>query len=318
MRGLCLEDQKLILRDKLPMPTLERDEALIKVRMAGICSTDLELVRGYYPYWGILGHEFVGEVIEAPNNESWIGERVVGEISIYCGHCEACMNGRTSHCERRRTLGISDYNGVFADYVKLPVRNLWLVPKNVEDERAVITELLAAALEIQQQIHIKPTDRVIVVGAGRLGLLVAQCLGLTGCDLKVVIRRPEPGKLLEKFGIEAVYAKALQEHNADIVVEVTGSAEGFALSRSLVRPGGTLVLKSTFAGDAAVNLSSLVVDEIRLIGSRCGPFGPALNLLENNKVDVLPLISGVFPLHEGIKAMEAAAQPGTLKVLLKP
>lgn len=318
MLGLYLKNQKLSMRKNLPIPRIEPGEALIKLNYAGICSTDLEMVKGYYPYQGILGHEFVGEVVEAPENSNWLGKRVVGEISIYCGTCESCLNGRKSHCENRRTLGIHAWDGVFAEYLKLPVENLWEVPKNVTDKQAVFTELLAAALEIQQQVHIKPTDRVIVVGAGRLGLLIAQCLSLIGCDLQVVVRRPEPEIMLRKWGIKAVFAEDLSLHKADIVVEVTGSEQGFALSRDLVRSKGVLVLKSTFAGNVTLNLSSVVVDEIQVIGSRCGPFGPALCLLEKNLVDVLSLISGTYNLSESIKAMQAATSPGALKILLKP
>ena len=316
MRGIWLEDQQVRIREDLPIPLVIRGETLIKMRLAGVCSTDLELINGYYPYQGILGHEFVGEVVEAPGNSHLLDKRVVGEISIYCGVCEACKAGRTSHCEFRRTLGIHDHPGVFADYLTLPVRNLHLVPDSVSDEQAVFTELLAAALEIQQQVHIQPGMRVLVVGAGRLGMLIAQCLALTGCDLKVVVRREAPANLLLSMGISCIYPQDIKTHTADLVVEVTGSSDGFALSRKAVRPRGTLVLKSTFAGEISLNLSSLVVDEVTLVGSRCGPFAPALRLLEEKRVDPLPLITACYPLSEGLKAINHASQPGVLKVLL--
>lgn len=318
MRGIWLENQQVTLKDGLPLPEIAAGEALIRLRLAGICSTDLEMARGYYPYRGILGHEFVGEVVEAPGDPSLAGKRVVGEINITCGYCQACLSGRPTHCENRRTLGIHDYDGVFADFLKLPIRNLHLVPEALSDEQAVFTELLAAALEIQEQIQVKPGMRVLVVGAGRLGLLIAQTLKLTGCNLQVVARRQAPKELLDQFGIPWITPQDISAHMADLVVEVTGSAEGFALSRKAVRPRGTLLLKSTFAGDVSLNLSAIVVDEITLLGSRCGPFAPALRLLESGLVDPLPLVSARYPLAEGIAALEKAAEPGVLKVLLYP
>lgn len=318
MKAIWLENNTLSVQEDLPIPVAADDEAFIRLRMGGICSTDLEMVKGYYPFRGVLGHEFVGEVVEAAQKPELVGKRVVGEITLYCGECEACLNGRTSHCENRRTLGLLGKDGVFAEYLTLPIQNLHIVPDSLPNEQAVFTELLAAALEIQQEVQVKPADRVVVVGAGRLGLLIAQCLNLTGCDLSVVVRRPQPAILLEKWGIKAVYAQDLPKHKADLVVEVTGSAEGFALSRSLVRPRGTLLLKSTFAGEMSLNLSSIVVDEIKVVGSRCGPFAPALRLLEQGKIDVHSLINAKYSLSEGMEAFDEAAKPGMLKVLLTP
>jgi len=316
MRSIWLEDQKLSIRDDIPIPTIMEGEALIKMRLAGVCSTDLELIKGYYPYDDILGHEFVGEVVKAPGHTDLIGKRVVGEISIYCGKCEACLKGRPSHCENRKTLGIHDHPGVFAEYLSLPVKNLHLVPDSVSDDEAVFTELLAAALEIQQQVQIQPDMRVLIVGAGRLGMLIAQTLALTGCQLKVLVRREEPKKMLAGFGISSITADQVEQGWYDLVVEVTGSFGGFAISRRAVRPRGTLLLKSTFAGDVSFDLSSIVVDEISMIGSRCGPFAPALRLLETKKVDPLPLIDSRFTLAQGMEAIERAGQPGVLKVLI--
>ena len=316
MKALWLEEKQLRLRDDVPLPELNAGEALIRTHLAGICSTDLEMLRGYYPFTGVLGHEFVGTVVEAPDNPDLIGKRVVGTISIYCGDCSACKAGRTGHCEKRSTLGILNYHGVFAEYFKLPIKNLILVPDSVEDEKAVFTELLAAALQIPLQLHIKPTDKVVLVGAGRLGLLIAQVLKLTGADLSVVVRRPEPAKMLDKWGITWVYARDLPDACADVVVEATGSAQGFALSQRLVRPAGTLVLKSTFAGDVQVNLSKLVVDEVNVIGSRCGPMDAALRLLELGLVDTKSMISSQIPISQGMEAFDLAKQPGILKVLI--
>ena len=310
MKGLWLENKRIHFRDDLPEPQLETQaRALIRVSLAGICSTDLEMVKGYYPFTGIPGHEFVGVVESAPGNPIWEGKRVVGTISIWCGQCQPCREGRTGHCENRRTLGIQNYNGVFAEFTKLPVSNLVEVPESVPDEMAVFTEPLAAALQILEQVQIKPSDRVYVVGAGRLGILIAQVLKLTGCDLTVVVRRPEPAEILQKMDIRSAYATELADKSADVVVEVTGSAEGFATSRRLLRSAGSLVLKSTIAGDVSVNLSSLVVDEIHLIGSRCGPFEPALRLMASGLVDLQPLIQAKYSLEDGLLASKKQPSP---------
>ena len=266
MKGLWLQDRKMTYRSDLPMPVMEPDEVLIKVLLAGVCSTDLEMLRGYYDFTGIPGHEFVGLVQDDNGHPELLGKRVIGDINISCGECECCENQEPSQCMQRRTLGIFDYNGVFAEFCKLPAKNLTVVPDSVSDVLAVFTEPTAAAMRILDQVQVKPSDRVIVVGAGRLGLLIVQALKNTGCDLKVVVRRAEPAAILSGLGIAAVYADEIRGSLADIVVEVTGSPEGYELSRSLTRARGTLVLKSTFAGDVSVNLSKLVVDEITLVG----------------------------------------------------
>ena len=313
MQALWLENNQISLRD-VPQPK-KPSEALIKIRKAGICSTDLELVKGYYPYAGILGHEFIGKVTDAPDKK-WIGARVVGDINAVCGKCEACLNGRPTHCESRTVLGIVNRDGVFAEYATLPIENLHRVPDSVPDEMAVFTEPLAAALEIQQQIQIKPTDRVLVIGAGRLGQLIAQTLALTGCDLHVVARHSLQQNLLTARGIRITSEAEIQPRKWDIVVEVTGSFDGFNLARRAIRPRGTLVMKSTYKGDMNVNFSSIVVDEITVIGSRCGPFEPALRLMEKREVDPTVLIAEEYNLKDALKAFEKAAQPGVLKVLV--
>ena len=314
MKALWLEENKISLRDVAQPKRL--NEALIKIRKAGICSTDLELVKGYYPYTGILGHEFVGEVVDAPD-AAWIGQRVVGEINAVCGTCEACLNGRPTHCENRTVLGIANRDGVFAEYTTLPLENLHRVPESVSDEMAVFTEPLAAALEIQQQIQLKPDDRVLLVGAGRLGQLIAQTLALTGCDLQVVTRHTHPQSLLAARGIRFTTAEEVQPRKWDVVVEATGSADGFNLARKAIRPRGTLVMKSTYKGDVNVNFSSIVVDEINIIGSRCGPFAPALRLLEKREVDPTVLIVDQYKMTDAVKAFDHAAQAGVLKILLE-
>ena len=315
MQALWLENQKIAMRD-ISQPR-KANEALIRIRRAGICSTDLELVKGYYPFTGVIGHEFVGEVIES-SDPSWIGQRVVGVINVSCGVCEQCLNGRRSHCENRTVLGITNRDGVFAEYTTLPIENLHRVPASVPDEAAVFTEPLAAALEIQQQTQIRPTDRILLIGAGRLGQLIAQTLALTGCDLRVVARHAHQQKLLTERGIRLITENEIQPWRWDIVVEATGSSDGFNLARKAIRPRGTLVMKSTYKGDMTVNFSSIVVDELTIIGSRCGPFAPALRLLEKGEVDPAVLIAKRFRLSEAVKAFEEAAQPGMLKVLLEP
>jgi threonine dehydrogenase-like Zn-dependent dehydrogenase len=314
MKALWLEDNQLSMRE-VPQP-VKPGEALIKIRKAGICSTDLELVKGYYPYTGILGHEFIGEVADAPD-ASWIGQRVVGDINAVCNACEACLNGRPTHCENRTVLGIVNRDGVFAEYTTLPLQNLHRVPDSVSDEMAVFTEPIAAALEIQQQIQIQPTDRVLLVGAGRLGQLIAQTLALTGCDLHVVARHSHVQDLLSARGIRYISEEQIKPAKWDIVVEATGSSAGFNLARKAIRPRGTLVMKSTYKGDMSVNFSSIVVDEIQIIGSRCGPFEPALRLMEKHEVDPTVLIMAQYKLDNAIKAFGHAAQAGVLKVLLE-
>jgi threonine dehydrogenase-like Zn-dependent dehydrogenase len=315
MLALWLENLQLDLRE-VPKPA-KSGEALIRIRKAGICSTDLELVKGYYPFMGILGHEFVGEVVEC-DDAAWLGQRVVGDINVSCGSCEQCQSGRSTHCENRTVLGITKRDGTFAEFTTLPLSNLHCVPASVPDAMAVFTEPLAAALEIQQQVHIRPTERVLVIGAGRLGQLIAQTLALTGCDLHVVARHAYQQKILTELGIKLITEEDIQPWRWDVVVEATGSPSGFSLARQAIRPRGSLVLKSTYQGEMSVNFSSIVVDEVNLIGSRCGPFEPALQLIEKGEVDPRPLIAAEFKLEQALQAFEHAAQPGMLKVLIEP
>ena len=318
MLALWLENNSISIRDDLPIPEPTPGEALVKVHLSGICATDLEMVTGYYPFKGVLGHVFVGEVVKAPQNYDWIGKRVVGEINIVCSECDACRARRSHHCANRSVLGIKEKNGSFAEYLTLPLKNIHPVPDNVPNEAAVFTEPMAAALEIQEQVQIHPLDRVLVVGAGRLGQLIARTLSLTGCDLNVVTRHPQQRELLQRFNISTVRENEVEPDKWDTVVEATGSASGFNLARLAVRPLGTIVLKSTYKGEVQVNFSALVVDEISIVGSRCGSFPPALRLLESGKVDPTFLISGRFPLSDALTAFERAAQPAVFKVLLDP
>jgi threonine dehydrogenase-like Zn-dependent dehydrogenase len=315
MKGLWLENNQLQLRTDLPTPAPPPGEALVRVLRAGICNTDLELIRGYYPYTGILGHEFVGVVEQGPTH--LLSQRVVGEINATCGQCRCCRSGQPTHCENRTVLGIVNRNGAFADYLTLPVTNLHPVPDNVSTEAATFTEPIAAALEIQQQVQIRPADRVLVVGDGKLGQLVAQTLALTGCDLLAVGRHRQKLAHLEARGIKTDLAEAVKDRSFDLAVECTGNPEGFAIARRALRPRGTLILKSTYAGNLSFDASALVVDEITLIGSRCGPVPVALDLLAAEKVDVQPLIHACYPLSDGIAAFERAQSRGVLKVLLE-
>jgi threonine dehydrogenase-like Zn-dependent dehydrogenase len=306
MRALWLENRQLRLRDDLPPPAPPPGEVLVRVLLAGICNTDIELTRGYYPFAGVPGHEFVGV---------WNGQRVVGEINAACGTCETCRHGRRTHCQRRTVLGIISRNGAFAESLSLPAANLHVVPDGISTDEAVFTEPLAAALEIQQQISIGPVDRVLVVGDGKLGQLVARTLALTGCELLVLGKHRGKLELLENLGIRT--ADAAPARRFDIAVECSGSPGGFAIAREALRARGTLVMKSTYAGDLTVNASSLVVDEITLIGSRCGPFEKALELLAERRIDLRGLIHATYPLDEAIEAFDEAQKPGVLKVLVK-
>ncbi len=317
MKALWLEDQKLSYRTGVPKPEPGPQEALVKVCLAGICATDLELVKGYYPYCGIPGHEFVGSIVAAPDQPQRIGERVVGEINISCGICPTCLAGRKSHCPRRTVMGIVNHHGAFAEYLCLPLDNLIRVPDTVSDDAAVFVEPLAAALEIREQLPIKAADRVLVLGAGRLGQLIAQSLVPTGCDLKVAARYEKQQKLLAQKNVNIIVEEAISENAFDIAIEATGSPDGFFLAQKAVRPRGTLVLKSTYKGDIMVNLSSVVVDELTIVGSRCGPFVPALALLESGQVDHTGLIDARYPLDKALEAFDHAAQEGILKVILE-
>src|SRR3989454_8638082 len=314
MQALWLEDSRLRVRDDVPIPEPPSGEALVRVRHAGICNTDIELTRGYYPFTGIPGHEFVGVVEQAPS--ALAGRRVVGEINAVCGACGACLAGRRTHCERRTVLGIVSRHGAFADYLVLPAQNLHPVPDAVSTDAAVFTEPLAAALEIQEQVPIGPHDRVLVVGDGKLGQLVAQTLALTGCALLVVGRHDAKLAPLAARGIETGRADRATRGEFDVAVERTGNPQGFAVAQRAVRPRGTVVLKSTYAGALTFDASAVVVHELTLVGSRCGPFAPALRLLAERRVDVEPLVHARHPLAPAVTAFQDPPRPRGLKVLL--
>jgi alcohol dehydrogenase len=324
-----LFDGRLRLDNHYLEPQLRPAEALIRPHLVGICNTDIEITRGYMGFHGVLGHEFVGTVV-ACEDAAWVGRRVVGEINAACGRCAMCLRGDASHCPERTTLGIDRRDGAMAELFSLPIACLHSVPETIPDEAAVFTEPLAAALEILEHIHIRPTDRVAVVGDGKLGLLCALTLRLPGCDVVIVGRHPERWEMLREQGITATTTDdrrpttddesnlssfVLRPSSFDIVVDCTGNPKGFTTACALVRPRGKLVLKSTFAADAPINLSMLVVDEIQLLGSRCGPFAPALRLMERGLVSPQSMIAARYPLRDGLTAFRAAH--GQLKVLLE-
>jgi len=306
-------------------PALRRDhpeparpgEAVIRPTLAGVCATDLELVQGYLGFSGVLGHELVG-VVEAAPDPAWVGRRVVGEINCPCGGCPTCRAGRPTHCPGRTVLGISGRDGAFAERTSLPLENLHEVPDGVPDEAAVFVEPLAAACEIPERVHVRPTDTAVVLGAGRLGQLCARVLALTGARV-VAVEPDEARRALLPPGVEPLHPDqaAARATGADLVVEATGARDGLALAGALVRPRGTLVLKTTVHDPAPVTPTPWVIDEVTVVGSRCGPLSPALRLLEAGLVDPTPLISARYPLDEAPAALEAAARPDVVKVLLE-
>lgn len=315
MRALHLGPSGPILTEKA---TITRPgEARVRVRLAGVCATDLELVKGYMGFEGTLGHEWVGEVEAAPD-ASLVGKRVVGDINCPCGACPTCLAGRPTHCPSRTVLGIVGRDGAFAESLSLPVANLHLVPDGVSDEAAVFVEPLAAACEILEGVEVRPSMRVVVLGAGRLGQLCARVLALTGAEVAAVGRRPSSLALLPR-GIAAVpLEEAGALAGADLVVDCTGSPDGIGLATALLRPRGTLVLKTTVHDVGRIEPNRWVIDELRVVGSRCGPFAPALRLLAAGWIDPTPLISARLPLTAGLEALRRAAEPGAVKVLLEP
>jgi threonine dehydrogenase-like Zn-dependent dehydrogenase len=299
-------------------PPVAENEALVRVTLSGICNTDLEIVRGYAGFEGTIGHEFVGIVEQAPDN-SLIGRRVVGEINAGCGKCELCTAGDPRHCARRTVLGIVGRDGAHAEFLRLPTVNLLTVPDEVSDEQAVFTEPLAAAYGITEQVSVSQDTRVAVIGDGKLGLLCAQALATTGASVTLIGKHENKLAIARRRGIETLMladADAMSRA-VDVVVEASGAESGFALALNLLRPRGTLVLKSTFQGRTSIDAAHIVVQEIRVIGSRCGRFAPALDLLKNKQVDVESMITDRFPLSKGVEAMQRATERGVLKVLLE-
>ena len=311
---ICAGDGRVELAEA-PLPQIPDGWARVRVLRAGVCGTDLELARGYKGgYRGILGHEFVGVVESSPADPAWEGARVVGEINVACGACRACRRGDRTHCARRCVLGILDLDGAFATHLALPLANLHRVPAAIPDADAVFAEPLAAAVEILEQVHVRPSWQALVLGDGKLGLLCAQVLHRAGCACTLVGRHPAKLALAAAWGIPALQADGPLPDGADLVVECTGRPEGLALALGLVRPRGTIVLKSTFAGPTTFPATDLAVNEVTLVGSRCGPFAPALRLLATGQVQVAPLLAATYPLAEAGAAFAHAGRPGVLKV----
>lgn len=314
MRAITF-DKQLQYTDAQPDPKRESEECLIRVHMAGICATDLHITRGYQNFTGVLGHEMVGTVIEGSGQ--WKGKRVVCEINCVCRTCDLCQAGLASHCRNRTVMGIDGRDGCFADLVAMPENNLHEVPELISDEEAVFVEPLAAAYQVIKQVPIESRANIAVVGSGRLGLLVAQVLATTGCRLEVIGRNPKTLLLCEKRRIQATAVENLIPRNdRDVVVECTGSPEGLGMAMSLVRPRGTIVLKSTHVGGGP-NLAAAVVNEVTILGSRCGPFPEAIQALARREIEVSFMIARAYPIDRGLEAFEASQQPENVKILLK-
>ncbi len=330
MQALYWDGHELSLRSSYPTPhtskivratesrprSFDDQAALIKVHLGGICSTDLQIFKGYMNFQGVPGHEFVGSVVAGP--QEFIHKRVVGEINFACGGCDYCQRGLARHCPSRNVMGILRADGAFAEFVSVPVANLHAVPASVSDEEAVFTEPLAAAFEILEQVQVDPGDEVLVLGDGKLGNLCAQVLKLTGASVTALGKHEEKLKRIKRSGIRTMLLRDWQPKLFDLVVEATGSASGLQLAMSAVRPRGTLVLKTTIASDHKVSLAPLVINEITVVGSRCGIFPPALEALSKKTVSVTPMIEKIYPLSEGIVAVAHAGNPGTGKILLQP
>ena len=318
MKALRYEGGQLTVADiQKPQGTLA--EAVVRVTLSGICNTDVEIVRGYAGFQGTIGHEFVGVVESAPD-ESLLGRRVVGEINAGCGRCHLCLSGDARHCPERTVLGIVGRDGAHAEFLQLPSVNLLPVPDDVPDERAVFCEPLAAAFGITERVSLTKETRVAVIGDGKLGLLCAQALSLTTAPVLLIGKHPEKLRIAQERGVETIMLNQAggRTREFDVVVEASGSESGFQLALDLLRPRGLLVLKSTFKGATHVDAARIVVDEISVVGSRCGRFAPALDLLKSGAVDVESLISEEYRLTDGVRAMKRATEPGVIKVLLRP
>lgn len=317
MKALRVEKRGLAVREISPPDA--GNESLVRVLLSGICNTDLEIARGYANFTGTIGHEFVG-VVEESDDNSLVGERVVGEINVGCGTCARCKEGDSRHCPERTVLGIVGRDGAHAELLRLPARNLFKVPASLADEHAVFTEPLAAACGIMERVAITSNQSVAVIGDGKLGLLCAQAIALTGASVLLIGKHPEKLRIAERRGIETATVKSAskRKRSFDVVVEASGSPTAFAMALDLLQPKGTLVLKSTFHDKTEIPAAQIVVDEISVVGSRCGRFGPALDLLKKGAIDVDSLISEEYGLSDGLMAMERARKKGVLKVLLRP
>jgi threonine dehydrogenase-like Zn-dependent dehydrogenase len=309
-------DNGLSFRSDWKKPVPAPGEALVRVTYAGICATDLEITKGYMGFTGVPGHEFVG-VIEEAADDRLEGKRVAAEINLGCGRCDYCKHKMENHCPSRKVMGILGKDGAFAEYLTMPFKNLRPIPDSISDEEAVFIEPLAAAFEVLEQVKVNEYTRAAVLGDGRLGQLVAQALATTDCSLLVIGRHEEKLALLKARGIPTRTSAEGLEKQLDLVVDCTGSPDGLSAALDIVRPAGTVILKTTVAQRPGADLNRVVIDEVTLLGSRCGPFAPAMQALEERRVDVKPLITKVFDIEQGVEAFGYAAQKGVLKVLLR-
>jgi threonine dehydrogenase-like Zn-dependent dehydrogenase len=316
MRAIVFKDNQLELVEDYPKPEPREGEALIRVLAAGICRTDLEIIQGYMGFSGVLGHEFVGKVVSSRRPELQ-DRRVVGEINCGCGRCFWCRRGLARHCPGRRVLGIKNKDGALAEYLTLPEDNLHLLPDEVTDLEGVLVEPLAAAYEILEQVQIQPQQRVLLLGDGKLGLLIAQVIRLTGAELTVAGKHPDRLAWLASQGITTCPLAQLDDHLYEVVIEASGSPQGIELALDRVLPRGTVVLKTTTASPSSLQSNELVIKEIRLVGSRCGPYPPAIRALAGRLVQVGPLTGRLYRLDQGLEAFRQAGNPGTLKVILR-
>lgn len=313
MRAVVLNVGKVSFEPDYSGPKPAADEIPVRVLLAGICETDVQLTHGYMGFHGVLGHEFVG----VAHSGEFAGRRVVAEINCSCHRCDLCQRGLSNHCPNRSVIGILNHDGAFADVVNVPTQNLHPVPDQVSTREAVFTEPLAAAYQIPAQIPLRGSERVVVLGDGRLGNLCAQVLARENCRVTVVGKHDRKLDLLSRLGIDtAKLDEIAPDRSADLVVDCTGSPNGIQSAIQFVRPRGTVVLKTTVAGQQTLSLAPVVIDELTVIGSRCGPFPRALQALARKEIDVLPLVDGVYPLEEAVSALERAASTSVLKLLL--
>jgi len=318
MKALVFENE-LNYVDNYPKPIPQKGEVLIKVTHAGICNTDVEITKGYMGFKGICGHEFLGVVEEVnADDKSLLGKRVTGEINLGCNNCPDCYKNMQRHCQNRQTLGIYKKDGAFAEYVTLPIENIVEIPDDITNEDAILIEPLAAALEILEQVHIEPASKIAVLGDGKLGILISLVLSTTPADLVTIGKHENKLNILKEHGIKTKFlSDATEMKYYDIVVDATGSVDGFEKAVSLVKPRGIFVLKSTVAAEKPLNLAPIVIDEITIVGSRCGQFKPALRLLQKKVLNLKPLISKTFDFSDAKRAFEYAQEKGVLKVVLK-
>ncbi len=318
MKALIIKDKELRFTS-IKKPIIGVGEVLIRILCIGICNTDLEIIKGYMDFQGVPGHEFVGVVEQAPDN-SLIGKRVVGEINLGCGDCSYCAAGLQRHCPNRKVLGIMGKDGCMAEYITLPLENIHPIPDELSDQEAIFIEPLAAALEIFQQVHIKPTHKVCIIGDGKLGLLIAAVIAQTAARTMVVGKHEQKLSIVKKIGLEAVTFDNIGDigfNTFDVCIEATGNPQGLDIALKLVKPRGIIVLKSTYQGEIRLNMAPIVINELMVIGSRCGTFEPAIDFLQRKAFDIRSLITAEYSFDRALEAFELAAKPGSLKVLIR-